>query len=211
MNMNTITIYEAYGVDTSQLNVLTVQLLASMIDELDKFESIVIDSNNNGFTITSKSDDLKINITDQSVNASIMPSDKLAIAEITRTIQHWLTAISWRTMEVMELVGQMQSWESDEAESVYDYFFHDVIKHVTWGVWLMGAGFKNRAREIIDDIQNSVNGWCLDQQLMFDIRSLEEDYWRANHEYNMVLVAKFMLDFPHYLEKWKQFITNKEY
>ncbi len=114
-------------------------------------------------------------------------------------------------MNKQELITKIGEWEEYMGESFNDYFTHDNVSDQSWSFYLLGRGII-RANRIIRELVKGND--CIDQELLYDIRpylTKDGDHhpkWRENYEYNMGILADFLLATEYYTEKITKFFEE---
>lgn len=99
--------------------------------------------------------------------------------------------------KVKKLAARIHEFEHEAGESFADYFMAtNKVKPVSWGFWLLGKGFIERANEILDIIEE---GKTPDQELMFqaysqhmDTDSVSNEAFHREYDKDILLIAEFL-------------------
>jgi len=115
-------------------------------------------------------------------------------------------------MTKQEVVQKIEEWEFDNGESFNDYFSHDSIDATHWAEFLSKHGHDVVSKQILEECASNKNGWCMDQQLMFELYPLhdEDGNWieGSNDTLNKTVLVDYFFENEDLLESAKNFLNE---
>jgi len=113
-----------------------------------------------------------------------------------------------------ELLDKIINWESENGESFNDYFSHDKIDARNWAYYLSQTGHEDISLMINEECDKNSRGWCLDQELMFEIYPCyDEDgkFNAQNYNANFSILVNYFFERGELLQEVIEFLNQEEF